>query len=112
MVYRVGFDVFVVGENVGLSQRFGRGALDGTESSVPARVAFEYFGAHPGPQPWHAAEAGEVWVITVPDEGDVDAEIVTVATSYGTLTAGSTREWALTDPMIITARRVPTEVAA
>lgn len=71
-----------------------------------------YFEAHPVRKPWEDANAGEVWVLTVPDEGDVEAEIVTVATTYGTFTAGSTSEWTRTDPKIMSARRVRTEAAA
>lgn len=103
---------FVFDEDAGDYQSFTRAEAYAIEGLTYRRAARAYFEAHPERKPWEDANAGEVWVLTVPDEGDVDAEIVTVATTYGTFTAGSTSEWTRNDPTIITARRVPTEVAA
>ncbi len=79
---------------------------------ISAEAARAYVEAHPEAKPWQDAKPGEVWVLTLPDEGDADAEIVTVATTYGTFTAGSLREWTLNDDRIISARQVPTGGAA
>lgn len=85
----------------------GGSSGDGGTAQLMREAAFAYFVTHPFTRkPWQGAEAGEVWVITVPDRGDVNAEIVTVVTTYGTFTAGSMREWALTDPEIRTARQI------
>lgn len=64
VVYRIGYDALVVGERVGLSQKFARGDVDDAENRVPAQVAFEYFEAHPERKPWEDAQYGEVWAVT------------------------------------------------
>lgn len=104
VVYLIGFDAVVVGEHVGLSQRFKRVLVSSESSKVPE--------AHPVRKPWQDASPGEVWVLTLPDEGDHDAEIVTVATTYGTFIADSLREWTLNDASIRSARPVSTEDAS
>lgn len=81
------------------------------DASAAHKAGCAFFEAHPKRRPWVDATPGEVWVLTLPDPGDVDAEIVTVATTYGTFTAGSMSEWTLNDERIVTARRVPTEEA-
>ncbi|WP_157541028.1 hypothetical protein [Microbacterium sp. XT11] len=64
VVYLIGYDALVVGEHVGLSERFARDVVDDAENRVPAQVAFEYFEAHPERKPWEDAKEGEVWIIT------------------------------------------------
>lgn len=103
--------VRVLEERAAILEVIHREHLDG-RGSLMAQAARAYFEAHPEAKPWQDAKPGEVWVLTLPDEGDADAEIVTVATTYGTFTAGSLREWTLNDDRIISARQVPTGGAA
>jgi len=61
--------VLVVQESAGVACEFVRASAYGPSMSgyhsrlAPAARA--YFDAHPEPKPWHDAEPGEVWVLTV-----------------------------------------------
>lgn len=58
----------VVSEKTGaMSRPFGRGEFPGTYGEF-ANIAAEFFAAHPEPKPWHDAQPGEVWVLTISGE--------------------------------------------
>lgn len=91
----------------------GAYSVDGGTAPAITEAGRAYFKAFPFTRkPWQSARPGEVWVLTLPDEGDHDAEIVTVATTYGTFIADSLREWTLNAASILSARPVSTEDAS
>ncbi len=62
------FDAFVVDEVAGASSEFRRGG-EFRRSSGMRDAADAYFAAHPAPKPWHSAEEGDVWVLTIDHAG-------------------------------------------
>lgn len=84
-------------------------------SDEHAQAARAYLAAHPEPKPWHDANAGEVWLLTVDREIDVPAvasssgggHIVFTAATGG---AGGTEELPPSTRYITAGRRIWPEV--
>jgi hypothetical protein len=113
VVYLIGYEALVIGEHVGLSQRFERSAVDAASSRVPEQVAAAYFEAHPERKPWHDAKPGEVWLLTLDGvesafypSKSLDRHFTPVAPSTGTTAV--TFDW----PEIEAGRRIWPEDAS
>jgi len=103
------YDVRITCETSGDSMVYTRSEDYGQNRDHPweslwARAARAYFDAHPEPKPWHDAEVGEVWLLTV--DGDEMPAVVcadTVGTFGGVKFATSLRGWFGRDASAITA---------
>lgn len=105
-------EVTVLDEGTGYVGYFSRGHVADVVLNEGAlrRAARAYFAAHPEPKPWHDAKPGEVWVVKI-STGPTFDEVALQVREY--FTEGfvfkdhiEDIQYPLTDPAIITARRI------
>lgn len=114
VVYLIGYEALVIGEHVGLSQRFERGMVDASSSRVTEQVAAAYFEAHPEPKPWHSASKDDFWLVTHMDASEtcrVD-DVNGVLRFVGVESWGTSVSMPVTHPSITDAVRLVLEVSS
>lgn len=67
-----------------------------------AKVAYEYYAAHPEPDPWYDAEPGEVWLLDITEEGDSVPALVHRSNAFETVRT----IYPFTHPAITDGRRI------
>ncbi len=104
--------IYVVNESAPGSsgESFTRGEFSDTAAYYTARkVALEYFAAHPVSKPWHDAQPGEVWALTVLGKESAWS-LGDSASVWSEASTGRTLESAPTSPAITAGRRIWPEV--
>lgn len=81
-----GADLLLIDEMAGSSMEYERALDDGTEyvgaDERAARIARDYFDAHPERKPWEDAKHGEVWLIAIDGEAELPMVVDRETTSF------------------------------
>ena len=94
-----------VGDYVSVNMAAGSG-----EARMHVKVAREFFAAHPEPKPWHNAQPGEVWALTVSGKESAWAFADDVSV-WAEASTGRTLAAAPKSPAITAGRRIWPEVS-
>jgi|SRR5690606_9550101 len=117
VVYRTDENsILVLRESVGDSEEFQTAwAWCGTGDEPPVtewqRAAADWAKSHPERKPWHSAEAGEIWVLSIDESEDIPCIVTPYGPDFEPISHPAWATFARGSDRITAARRIYPEVS-